>query len=798
MDMSGLGLSQEHKAAELAVRVACFFVTGLSRCASFLHSLFGDVAFEALIASVLFGSSGFLYFWSKSKGPLKKGIARLLAVGFIVLGLAVSVLDGDGSHNPVGYQVLSPSDPIPSMPPLLREGEGLKTDGPWFKDRDGRVLLLRGVNLAGTAKIPTVPDGSTYINDPAFWTDHRNVSFVGRPFPLEEADEHLSRLRAWGLTFLRFLVTWEAVEHAGPGLYDMEYVEYLVAVVRKAHEYGIVVFIDPHQDVWSRWTGGDGCPGWVMEKVGFNLTALEASGAAVTHQAHGDPLPKMIWGSNNWRLATATMFTLFFAGDEYAPKTMIDGKPVQQFLQDTYISAMMVIANAMKDEPNVVGFDTLNEPNHGWVGRKHLASCTDGLAFRWGWNFSPWDQIRVGSGYGPEGGLPVDLYNPPFVFQRTDVINPERVSAWRSDGPGCVWRQNGVWDVDEATGEAILLKPAHLWLDESVKGNYVDAFVVPFWRKFETSLRATMTNQPAGSPAIVFAEPPIDFSDPSSHPIPTMGVEGNDRSGPPLTNYVYAPHWYEIVILLTKSFRSWIGLGEYEWDWTLSRFTGLPKPLGVVGPLLGRQACIGGYAATVKHLRHVGDSMDDGRGVPTLIGETGIPFDLDGKKGFRTNDLSTHVTALDNVMQAMDYALVSFTLWNYTPQNTNERGDLWNDEDLSLYSTDQKDPNSDDPIYNGGRALAAAVRPYARKISGVPLAMHFDVDSRVFTFTYETGLNPDAPTELFVPQYQYPEGLTVTFVKPTGHASAEPVQAPTYDVFMAQQTIQVRVRTSSQ
>ena len=49
---------------------------------------------------------------------------------------------------------------------------------------------------------------------------------------------------------------------------------------------------------------------------------------------------------------------------------MIDGKPVQQFLQDTYISAMMVIANAMKDEPNVVGFDTLNEPNHGWVGRK--------------------------------------------------------------------------------------------------------------------------------------------------------------------------------------------------------------------------------------------------------------------------------------------------------------------------------------------------------------------------------------------------------------------------------------------
>jgi aryl-phospho-beta-D-glucosidase BglC (GH1 family) len=60
----------------------------------------------------------------------------------------------------------------------------------------------------------------------------------GDPFPLEEADEHFTRLRQWGLTFLRFLVSWEAVEHEAPGVYDTAYLDYMQAVVEKAGEYG--------------------------------------------------------------------------------------------------------------------------------------------------------------------------------------------------------------------------------------------------------------------------------------------------------------------------------------------------------------------------------------------------------------------------------------------------------------------------------------------------------------------------------------------------------------------------------
>jgi hypothetical protein len=143
----------------------------------------------------------------------------------------------------------------------------IKTKGRWFKDEFGRTIMLRGVNLGSSSKVPRIPNGATW-NRKGF-LDHRNVSFVGRPFPLEEADEHFLRLKKWGLTFLRFVITWEAIEYAGPGIYDESYLDYLYKVVKKAGEYGLSIFIDPHQDVWSRFTGGDGAPGWTLEAVGM-------------------------------------------------------------------------------------------------------------------------------------------------------------------------------------------------------------------------------------------------------------------------------------------------------------------------------------------------------------------------------------------------------------------------------------------------------------------------------------------------------------------------------------------------
>lgn len=108
---------------------------------------------------------------------------------------------------------------------------------------------MRGVNVCGSSKLPTKPyPGSTHLYDEKLFWDHRNVSFVGRPFPLSEARMHFARLRAWGLTLIRLLIPWESIEHAGPGEYDEEYIDYLRDLIAIMPEYGLRCFIDPHQD----------------------------------------------------------------------------------------------------------------------------------------------------------------------------------------------------------------------------------------------------------------------------------------------------------------------------------------------------------------------------------------------------------------------------------------------------------------------------------------------------------------------------------------------------------------------
>ncbi|HEU5098023.1 MAG TPA: cellulase family glycosylhydrolase, partial [Roseiflexaceae bacterium] len=591
----------------------------------------------------------------------------------------------------------------------------LRIDGPWFKDSDGRTLLLRGVNVGGSSKLPTRPDGATYRR--AGFFEHRDVSFVGRPFPLDEAKEHFARLRSWGFTFIRFLVTWEAIEHAGPGMYDQEYLDYLYAIVEQAGEHGISVLIDPHQDVWSRFSGGAGAPGWTFEAIGMEMANFSTTGAAIVHAIHGDPFPRMIWPTNANKLAAATMYTLFFGGNCFAPATQIEREPVQEYLQRHYIAAIQQVALRLRDLPNVVGYGTINEPHSGFIGHTNLHIAEGLLAA--GERPSPWQAIQLGAGF-PQV---VDLWKITLAGPRkagSRLVNAERARAW-GEGVECVWRQNGVWDV-AADGTPTLCRPEHF---SRIDGHAVDFdqdFLRPFVNRFAQAIRA------ADPRVLIFVETVV------GNVPPRWGSED-------APSIVYAPHWYDLLVLFTKRFSPLLALDG------LAR-----RP--AIGPRRIRAAFAGHIASYQREARErLG-------GVPTLIGEFGIPFDLNGRRAFRSGDYTVQSQALDRSFRAIEDTLAHATLWNYTSDNSNARGDMWNDEDLSIFSRDQQADPSD--LNSGGRALDVAVRPYPRRTAGQPLRMSFDYRRRVFEYSFRHDPAVTAPTELFMPQLQYPNGYHVT------------------------------------
>ncbi|KAJ8611226.1 hypothetical protein MRB53_038070 [Persea americana] len=112
-----------------------------------------------------------------------------------------------------------------------------------------RQVTLHGINLAADSKFPSKPEGYSHVKEDFFEGD--SVSFAERPFPLDDAHSHFARLKRWGFNTLRYVFTWECLEHEGPGIYDEAFIEHTVKTLRLAKDYGFYVFMDPHQDVWS-------------------------------------------------------------------------------------------------------------------------------------------------------------------------------------------------------------------------------------------------------------------------------------------------------------------------------------------------------------------------------------------------------------------------------------------------------------------------------------------------------------------------------------------------------------------
>jgi hypothetical protein len=320
----------------------------------------------------------------------------------------------------------------------------------------------------------------------------------------------------------------------------------------------------------------------------------------------------------------------------------------------------------------------------------------------------------------------------------------------------------------DASGTPRLLKPFHFATNPKTGQaiEFLQDYGIPFWRKATAAIRTHIPD------AIIFCEPVLDMTDPSKEQKPILSDED---VGP---GCVWAPHYYDGMTLMTKSFSRYLGM-----DSVTQR------------PSISMEMISKSYAMGISKLMHEATFIGS-NGCPVLIGECGIPFDLGGRLGkplffgdhesktaFETGDFSKCTMAMERTMSALEKAAVSYTIWCYQPENRNAIGDGWNGEDLSLFSVDQVTEGDEDNLFAGGRSLEAVIRPYPCRVAGDVVRFSFGLfrKDRRFDFVFK----PDRhlavkETEIFLPRFQYPHGVKVVII---------PESSGTYQLDWQQQTM---------
>ena len=184
-------------------------------------------------------------------------------------------------------------------------------DPAWFAAEQGRVLVLRGINVISAAK--------------------------GDPERLARIDAGDARrvARDWGFDFVRFLVFWDAIEPA-PGVYDETYLQRVEERLDLLHDEGLWVMLDMHQDVYARKFCCDGAPEWAIRDDDLPFQQREP------------------WFLNYFEPAVQRAFDHFWAAE---------GPHAD--LQEHYAGAWVAVAERLGRHPAVIGYDLMNEPHPG-------------------------------------------------------------------------------------------------------------------------------------------------------------------------------------------------------------------------------------------------------------------------------------------------------------------------------------------------------------------------------------------------------------------------------------------------
>jgi len=235
----------------------------------------------------------------------------------------------------------------------------------------------------------------------------------------------------------------------------------------------------------------------------------------------------------------------------------------------------------------------------------------------------------------------------------------------------CIWAAHGVWDLSTQQ----VLNPGYFYSDPETdeKYDFDTRSFLPFCRRYAQAVRTIH------KAAIIFLEPPVNEIPPS---LPPPHDDDDVAQFDITSRVVYAPHWYDGLTLLNK-----------RWNFFNIDYLGVKRgryPNYAAAVKIGEKAIKECFRSQLASIKEEGQKAIGQH--PTLIGEIGIPYDLNDGKSYRPNgNYKDQIKAMDANLYALESNHLNFTLWNYCPDNSHKWGDQWNGEDLSLWSKDDLD-----------------------------------------------------------------------------------------------------------
>jgi endoglycosylceramidase len=243
-----------------------------------------------------------------------------LRAGLVLLPLVIAAppLASCSSSSSGGGQAAGLPAPA-YVPPVHRtDPAAVHVVGTAFRDGQGRQLLFRGYNAKATTLFDVTFDDGRVPEE---------------SFP-DLTETEAARIEQLGWNVLRIPVSWSGLE-PHPLEYSEAFLAKLDLVIAMARAHGFYIFVDMHQDGYSKEIGEDGEPLWAIEPPPTVLLQGPYSDARRTMG------PALNAGYN------------FFAN---APAS--DGRP----LQNAYVEAVQLIVRHVLGQPQVLGFEAFNEP----------------------------------------------------------------------------------------------------------------------------------------------------------------------------------------------------------------------------------------------------------------------------------------------------------------------------------------------------------------------------------------------------------------------------------------------------